>query len=349
MKKKQFSDYIFSFCKSICKILFISSALFKNVSSISFMSIGDWGGASIDLKHQQWENTVAKTFSNVAEQITPKFIVGTGDNFYYYGVKNKTDPLFITDFEEVYKGEALMVPWYHTLGNHDYAYNPEAQTQYISKNNNRWIMPDRYYYKRIKLNSNQYSSFIFLDTSPCYQDYINDDPRLWDPCSPQYPSPKDCKFHKNILLENCHNQYAWLKNLFLNISKDDWIIVAGHHPANQIDVAPITTLLKENNIDLYLNGHAHELRHYLIDGKQCWITTGAGSMVSTEKDQKEIFDELSKYNNKNNQHKLTTIWNQTKAGFTTHTFSNDYTKLTTNFIDFNGDTLYNITMRKQNR
>ena len=72
-------------------------------------------------------------------------------------------------------------------------------------------------------------------------------------------------------------------------------------------------------------------------------------MGCREKEQKELSDEISKYDNKNNQYKLTTIWNQTKAGFTTHTFSIDYNKLTTNFIDYNGDILYNITIRKQHR
>jgi len=317
----------------------ISNSLCENVTSPSFMAIGDWGGSSIDLNHSIWQKSVSNTFSKKAEQIKPRFIIGTGDNFYYYGVKESNDTLFDTDFENIYSSKELMVPWYQTLGNHDYAYNPQAQIEYRSLNNDRWKMKDRFYFERIKLNNNSYATFIFLDTSPCILDYRRDDPKNWDPCSTKYPGPKDCKFHQNILNQSCEIQFKWLKKLIYKINKNDWIIGVGHHPANQINVNDLTYLLKKVKMDLYLNGHAHELRHYLIENEGCYITTGAGSMVSTQKN----------VNNFNSNNYPITKWNNTIAGFTTHTFSKDLNYLKNDFIDYKGNTLYSILIKKNIR
>ena len=39
-------------------------------------------------------------------------------------------------------------------------------------------------------------SIIFLDSSPCVQDYRNNDPSKWDPCGSAFPFPPDCQFHE---------------------------------------------------------------------------------------------------------------------------------------------------------
>ena len=67
------------------------------------------------------------------------------------------------------------------------------------------------------------------------------------------------------------------------IPKDDWVIVVGHHPADEIDVEDFTSAMQEHGFDLYLNGHAHTLTHYAVDGNDAYVTTGAGAMVDTGK------------------------------------------------------------------
>ena len=59
------------------------------------------------------------------------------------------------------------------------------------------------------------------------------------------------------------------------------MIVVGHHPADEIDVQDFTTAMQEHGFDLYLNGHAHTLTHYAVDGNDAYVTTGAGAMVDT--------------------------------------------------------------------
>ena len=58
----------------------------------------------------------------------------------------------------------------------------------------------------------------------------------------------------------------WLKTLIPTIPKGDWVIAVGHHPADEIDVMDLTSLLQSADIDLYLNGHTHAMAQYSVDG-----------------------------------------------------------------------------------
>ena len=87
-------------------------------------------GAALEDYHKTDEVTVAKSFAASAEALKAQFVLNTGDNFYYYGVKSTSDPMWENTFEQIYTQDSLMVPWYGVLGNHDYGYNPTAQTQY---------------------------------------------------------------------------------------------------------------------------------------------------------------------------------------------------------------------------
>ena len=123
-------------------------------------------GAALEDYHKTDEVTVAKSFAASAEALKAQFVLNTGDNFYYYGVKSTSDPMWENTFEQIYTQDSLMVPWYGVLGNHDYGYNPTAQTQYKSPNKDRWYLPSLYYTKRIELgNSGQYVTLIMIDTS----------------------------------------------------------------------------------------------------------------------------------------------------------------------------------------
>ena len=345
---------------------------------VSFVSIGDWGGAGIEsasatlheynaywrgwverdrrnpqiTSPKKTEMTVAKSFARVSKTVNAQFILNTGDNFYYYGVKSTEDPLWENAFESVYAQPSLMVKWYSVLGNHDYGFSPEAQVRYKSRNKDRWVLPSRYYSKRIQLgNTSGYATLIMLDTSPCITDYRNNDPTKWDPCGSDFPSPSDCKFHENIIKENCTLQYIWLNTLIPTIPKDDWVIAVGHHPADEIDVMDLTSLLQSADIDLYLNGHTHAMAQYSVDGNPSFVTTGGGCMVNVDenaKQQKQLFKKATA-KAKNEQHSFSSIWHKVSAGFTVHTFSDDLLELTTQLVDGHGNPMHTFTVKKKKR
>lgn len=138
--------------------------------SVSFLTLGDWGGYDLGGFHQTTVTTVAKQMAETAEQNKKAFVVNTGDNFYYCGITSTSDKQVADDFTNVYSAKSLQVPWYSVLGNHEYGYDVEAQCQ-LSKVLNNWVMDSRYFAKRVAISDNQHISFIFLDTSPCVSAY----------------------------------------------------------------------------------------------------------------------------------------------------------------------------------
>lgn len=85
-------------------------------------------------------------------------------------------------------------------------------------------------------------------------------------------------FHENIVAQSCSVQYSWLQATLYGIPQDDWLIVVGHHPIDEVDVKDFTTLLQQRGFSIYLNGHTHTLNQYTIDGAGAYVTTGAGAM-----------------------------------------------------------------------
>ena len=152
------------------------------------------------------------------------------------------------------------------------------------KRNSNWHMPSRYYTERLQLTDGSYLTLLFLDTSPCVSDYRNSNPAYWDPCSATYPTcaigngdddfEGTCLFHENIVSQNCQTQYSWLQSTLSTIPADDWLVVVGHHPIDEVDVADMTTLIQKRGFSLYLNGHTHYLSQYKLDGGGAYITTG---------------------------------------------------------------------------
>jgi hypothetical protein len=87
---------------------------------VSFVTLGDWGGATLGDYHETDEKAVAKTLAAAAASLSAQFLVNVGDNHYYYGVKSATDPAWKTNFEDVYTAKSLAIPWYSVLGNREF-------------------------------------------------------------------------------------------------------------------------------------------------------------------------------------------------------------------------------------
>ena len=89
----------------------------ETASQISFVTLGDWGGASLGDYHETDEKAVAETLAASAEKLNAQFLINVGDNHYYYGVKSENDPAWKTNFENIYTAKSLAIPWYSVLGN----------------------------------------------------------------------------------------------------------------------------------------------------------------------------------------------------------------------------------------
>jgi len=251
-----------------------------------------------------------------------------------------------------------------------------------------WVMPARYYTQRVALSSSQHLSMIFIDSSPCVSEYRASSPARWDPCGSQYPTCSlsggdddfegSCHFNANILSQDCGAQLSWFKTQLAAVPKDDWLIIVGHHPLDEMDVEDFVSAAEARGFDLYLNGHAHTLTHYMIDGSAKYVTSGAGALVMTydqlggspAKDRtmmKATGGDIDGNGNlskaelagleqmahvpygksaTNVGHTYKSVYNNKVSGFTKHTFSDDFSTLTTDFIGTDGSSMYSFTVTK---
>src|SRR5687768_2876700 len=97
----------------------------RDTDSLSFIVIGDWG-----MNGSAPQKAVAEQIDIIGRKNNVQFIITTGDNFYPTGVTSTSDPHWERSFNLVYDKKGHMVPWYPTVGNHDYNGSPSAQIEY---------------------------------------------------------------------------------------------------------------------------------------------------------------------------------------------------------------------------
>jgi tartrate-resistant acid phosphatase type 5 len=230
--------------------------------SFSFMIVSDWGWNGY--KYQQ---QVADQMEKTADSIDAKFIVSCGDNFQTSGVASTMDPLWMSNFENVYKGVSLQADWYPVLGNHDYKGSAQAEVDY-SKISRRWRMTDHYYTFARKINDSVSARFIFLDTPPLVAEY--------------HKKPQD---YTEIAQQDTAKEIKWLNNV-LATSKEKCIIVFGHHPIYSASkkhgntpemIKSVKPILDKYHAQFYICGHDHDFQHLREKGHNLeFIVTGTG-------------------------------------------------------------------------
>ena len=198
------------------------------------------------------QKPIAELMGRMGETIGPKCVIAAGDIHHFNGVASVNDPLWTTNYEQIYSHPELMIDWFPVLGNHEYRGNTQAVLDYgqISR---RWMMPSRYYTK--VFNKKGLSlRVVFIDTTPVINRYRK-----------EYTTYPDARKQNDVA------QLQWLDETLRN-AHEDWVIVVGHHPIYaetskpqeerddmQKNVLPL--LHKYNNVALYACGHIHNFQH----------------------------------------------------------------------------------------
>lgn len=250
--------------------LLITSS-FAQSHTLNFIVISDMGGSA-----GKAQKAVAAAMAKEAEKINAKFILTGGDNYHETGITSELDARWKTEFENVYSAPSLQVPWYPSLGNHDYTGNAEAEIKYSSYSN-RWKLPSRYYAHTEKIDSTESVLIVHLDTSPFLKRYQSEDE----------------KYH--VSGQNTKIQVRWLDSV-LTYTKAKWKLVIGHHPVysdgskhgstNEL-IDEILPILKKHKTTAYLCGHDHILEHIHSDNMKFFVV-GGGAKV---REVKESHDE----------------------------------------------------------
>ncbi|MEJ2760547.1 MAG: tartrate-resistant acid phosphatase type 5 family protein [Gammaproteobacteria bacterium] len=228
---------------------------------LSFLVIGDWGKQG-----NRPQKRVAAAMDALAARIHVDFIVSTGDNFYPAGVKSPDDPHWRKTFEEVYDLPHLKsLPWYVSLGNHDYLGDVRAEIAY-GKTHSRWRLPAPYYSHSFS-SASPLAQLFFLDTNAFIAYYRARPDR-----------------YNRIDAADTGGQLNWLRRQ-LRESRAVWKIVIGHHPVYSSgfhgDTRELKTLLpplfRQFGVQAYFSGHDHDLEYYRPPGGTAYIVSGGGS------------------------------------------------------------------------
>ena len=221
--------------------------------SLNFLVLSDWGrdGMNDTDKKTPGQLKVANQLAVTAQHIKASFVVTDGDNFHGKGVSSSTDPLWDINYDKVYSAKSLMIPWYITLGNHDYAGNVDAELEY-AKSSKRWIQPSRYYAFAKKLSDGTDVLFVVLDSAPFVQEYLNE---------------QDDGHH--VKGQNTPLQVRWCDSVLSN-SAARWKFAFFHHPAYSASSKHGSTkeiqdafvpLFEKYHVDACFSGHDHDLQH----------------------------------------------------------------------------------------
>ncbi|KAG4148842.1 hypothetical protein ERO13_D05G308700v2 [Gossypium hirsutum] len=232
--------------------------------SLSFLVVGDWGRKGF---YNQSE--VAFQMGRIGEKLKIDFVISTGDNFYDNGLTSVYDPAFRDSFTNIYTAKGLQKPWYSVLGNHDYRGNVEAQLNPILRSvDKRWICMRSFVLKT------ELVDIFFVDTTPFVDKYFT------DPEDHTYDW-KGVEPRKNYLSSLIKDLKAEMRN-----STALWKFAVGHHAIKSLghhgDTAQLIKfllpVLKDNNVDVYMNGHDHCLEHITsMNGAMQYLTSGGGS------------------------------------------------------------------------
>lgn len=199
--------------------------------------IGDFGTGS------KGQRDVAKAIAAQHKSKPFSFGITVGDNFYEHGVSSVTDKKWQTRWEEPYG--ALGIPFYPTLGNHDYYGDVQSQLDYKSPSDS-WHLPARQYVLRSSL-----VDFVALDTT--------------DPRTEQYA------WLDRILSESkAHWKIAYGHHP---------IYSAGYHGdvlAMERELLPVI----RGRVALYVAGHDHDLQYLKpVDGTHLIVSGGGGGRL----------------------------------------------------------------------
>ncbi|MGL4520109.1 MAG: metallophosphoesterase [Phocaeicola sp.] len=260
------------------KMMFIAVALLLSVASFA-QTPAEWEKLertvnfymANDLGRNGYydQKPIAEVMGEMADVVGPECVFAAGDVHHFEGVRSVNDPLWMTNYELIYKHPELMIDWFPILGNHEYRGNTQAVIDYTQVSR-RWSMPNRYYSKVFK-EKDVTIRFILIDTAPLIDKYRRE--------SDQYP---------DAVKQSMEAQLTWIESE-LKAAKEDWVIVIGHHPiyadtkkdmTERTDLQKrLDTILRKYPVDIYACGHIHNFQHVRMpNSKIDYVTNGSASL-----------------------------------------------------------------------
>ncbi len=222
-------------------------------AEVNLIAMGDWGTNGPNQKQ------VADAMASYVEKQARPFdaVLLAGDNFYVTPEEGVDDPLWQTMFEKMYDIKRLPMPFYVSLGNHDYQHGRnlvEAEYSRVHPES-RWKYPGGWF--RVDMPKDKpLVSVLLLDSN------------------------------KDVLgKQKWQEQMDWIEAELSKPTPSKWTIAVAHHPlfsngdhgdngVLQVNWGP---MFKKHNLSFYVCGHDHDLQHLEVEGfKTTFILCGGG-------------------------------------------------------------------------
>ena len=265
------------------------------------------------------QKPVAEMMGEVAGISDVEFVAVAGDVHHFLGVASVQDPLWLTNFEWIYRHPELMIPWHPVLGNHEYYGNTQALLDYGTVSR-RWEMPGRYYAMTETISADVEALLLFVDT-PTLIDKYRDDPG-------DFPDAG---------LRPVDEQLDWIDTTLAD-SGAAWKIVLGHHPVHAGTTKEtreredlqrrLQPLLDTHGVDASFGGHIHNFQHIRVPGSdvEYFVNTSAS-----------LTREVVPYEG--------ALFGSPDPGFSLCSLSE--TELITTFVNLDGEIVYQHTRTKR--
>lgn len=245
-------------------------------AALNYLVVGDWGRGGL-----YNQSLVATHMGRIGAELGIEFVISAGDNFYDTGLTGEDDPAFSTSFTNVYTASSLQTTWYTVLGNHDYMGDVLSQlSETLVSRDSRWFCQRAFQLNYTLCSGSNAEScnatvdMFFFDTTPFIDEYWS--PNVSQTFDWRGLAPRD---------EQLQSQLDDLAKA-LNFSSAMWKIVVGHHTIRSIGhhgdyaelIEKLLPILEEHEVDVYINGHDHNVQH--IKRSDCplhFFTSGGGS------------------------------------------------------------------------
>ena len=203
----------------------------------------------------------------LAETISSRFTISTGDNFYTSACNRRRTEVGALLREHLHRSVSPE-PLVRHSGNHDWQGDYTAQIAY-TQTSPRWYLLDRYYSETLAVDDTTDALFVYLDTTPL---------------SERDPNPR--KYNRTEDL--APTAIAWLDSTLAS-SNAQWKIVVGHHPIyvgsvryenNPRLIEDLVPIFERRGVQAYFAGHDHNLQHHRPEGSPVdYFVSGAGSLT----------------------------------------------------------------------
>jgi len=236
-------------------------------AGVKFLVIGDWGTGG------SGQRGVAKAMVRTASDHGCDAVISTGDNIYPKGVTSVDDPQWERKFTGMYAAQGLTQPFYPTLGNHDYSFDPDAQIAY-SRKNPQWKFPSRTYTSLLTGGDGTTVQLFSLDT----------------------------QLVQTKAEGAAERQRAWL-DAELERSTARWKIVFGHHMLYSNGIYgnlgrirnTFEDVLTKHKVAIYLCGHDHDIQLLKpVNGVNYVVSGGGGGERDTSWGENTIYAATNK-------------------------------------------------------